>query len=92
MYSGEVEGPLFVPIVLSATGGMGKQAYKQLTSLLSKKRETTYSTTMNWLHCTITFSLLHSVVQCIHGARSAIHRPDNGTHADNVMSLSNFQN
>ena len=50
-----------VPIVLSATGGMGKQAsvfYKQLASLMSDKRETTYSTTMNWLRCMITYSLL----------------------------------
>ena len=43
----EVERASFVPIVLSATGGMGKQAsvfYTQLTSLLPEKRETTYST------------------------------------------------
>ena len=47
----EVERASFIPIILSATGGMGKQApvfYKRLGSLLSEKRETTYSTTMNW--------------------------------------------
>ena len=90
----EVERASFVPIVLSATGGMGKQAsvfYKRLASLLSEKRETTYSTTMNWLRCTITFFLLHSAIQCIHGARSAFHTPDFGAHMDYVMSLSNLQ-
>ena len=95
MYSGEVERASFVPNVLLATGGMGKQAsvfYKWFASLLSKKRETTYSTTMNWLYCTITFSLLCLAVQCIHGAHSAFHRPDNRTHVDYVMSLSNLQN
>ena len=84
-----------VPIVLSATGGMGKQAsifYKRLASLLSEKRETTYSTTINWLRCSITFSLLRSAIQCLRGARSAFHRPDFGTHVDYVMSLSNFHN
>ena len=90
----EVERESFVPIVLSATGGMGKQAsvfYKRLASLLSKKRKTTYSTTINRLHCTITFSLLRLAVQSIHGAHSAFHRPDNGTHVDYVISLSNLQ-
>ena len=63
----EVERASFVPIVLSATGGMGKQAsvfYKRLASLLAEKRDTSYSATMN------TFSLLQSAVQCIRGARS----------------------
>ena len=95
MYSGEVERASFVSIILSATGGMAKQAsvfYKWLTSLLSEKRETTYSTTMNWLCCKITFFLLCSVVQCIHGAHSAFHTPDFGTHMDYVMSLFNLQN
>ena len=72
----------------------GKQAsvfYKWLTSLLSNKRETTYSTTMNWLRCMITF-LLRSAVQCIHGAHSAFHRPDFGIHVDYVMSFLTFQN
>ena len=90
MYSSEVERASFVPIILSATGGMAKQAsvfYKRLASLLSKKRKTTYSTTINRLHCTITFSLLRSAVQSIHGAHSAFHRPDNGTHVDYMSCL-----
>ena len=75
----EVERASFIPIVLSTTGGMGKQASvfnKQLTSLPSEKKETTYST-MNWLRCMITFSLLRSAVQSICEACSAFHRPDN---------------
>ena len=91
----EVERASFVPIVLSATGGMGKQAsvfYKRLASLLAEKRDTSYSATMNWLRCTITFSLLRSAVQCIRGARSAYHRPDTSTNVDYALSLSNFAN
>ena len=73
---------------------MGKQAsvfYKRLASLLSNKRETTYSTMMNWLRCTITFFLLRSAVQCIRGAHSAFHRPDFGIHMDYVMSFLTFK-
>ena len=54
---------------------------------LSEKRKTTYSTMMNWLRCTITFSSLCSAVQCIRGACSVIHRPDIGTHVEYVTSL-----
>ena len=90
-----MERASFVPIVLSATGSMGIQAsvfYKWLSSLLAKKRETIYSTTMNWLRCMITLSLLHPAVQCIREAHSVFHRLDFGTHMDYVMSLSNFIN
>ena len=85
----------FVPVVLSATGGMARQAsvfYKRLASLLAEKRDATYGTTMNWLRCVITFSLLRSAVQCIRGARSAFHRPDYGTHVDYALSISHFTN
>lgn len=30
-----------------------------------------YSSTMSWLHCRVTFSLLCSAIQCIRGARSS---------------------
>ena len=67
----EVERASFVPVILSATGGMARQAsvfFKRLASLLAEKRDATYGTTMNWLRCVITFSLLRSAVQCIRGA------------------------
>ena len=61
-----------------STGGMGSIAtttYKRLASLLADKRGTSYSQTMGWLRCRLSFSLL----QCIRGARSnqghAIHLP-----------------
>lgn len=70
----EVEHATFTPIVLSASGGLAKEAtvfYKRLASLLSEKWNQSYSTTMGWLRCTISFSLLRSAVQCIRGARSS---------------------
>ena len=70
----EVEHATFTPLVFSASGGFGKEAtpfYKRLASLLTDHWDQPYSCTMNWLRCTISFSLLRSAVQCIRGARSS---------------------
>ena len=74
----EVEHGSFTPLVFSATGGMGKAAtvmYQRLASLLSVKRAQSYSKTMSWLRCQLTFSLLRSAITCIRGSRSAMNRP-----------------
>ncbi len=70
----EVEHATFIPLVLSATGGLSRQAtvfYKRLASLLSSKTNQPYSQTMNWLRCRLSFVLLRSAIQCIRGARSS---------------------
>ena len=70
----EVEHSSFIPLVLSATGGMGNEAtivYKRLASLLSQKWDFPYSTTLCWLWCHLSYSLLHSSIQAIRGARSS---------------------
>ena len=62
-----VEHASFTPLVLSASGGLVKEAsvfYKRLASLLA-------SSTINWLRCRISFSLLRSAIQCLRGARSS---------------------
>ena len=80
----EVEHSSFTPLVLSATGGMANEAttfYKRLASCLAIKWDHSYSSTMSWLRCRLTFSLLRSAIQCIRGARSSCghattsHRP-----------------
>ena len=74
----EVEHSSFTPLVLAATGGMGNEAtsfYKRLASKLSQKWDTPYSTTLCWLQCRLAFSLLHSSIQAIRGARSSIGHP-----------------
>ena len=45
--------------------------YKRLASLLCAKWNQPYSSTMAWIRCRLTFSLLRSAIQCIRGARSA---------------------
>ena len=70
----EIEHASFTPLVMSTTGGMGRDAttfYKRLASLLSYKWDTPYSNTLNWLRCRLSFSLLRSSIQAIRGARSS---------------------
>ena len=70
----EVEHASFTPLVLTATGGMANGAtvfYKMLASCMATKWDQPYSTTMSWLRCWLTFSLLRSAIQCIRGARSS---------------------
>ena len=70
----EIEHGSFTPLVLSATGGLGNAAtvcYKRLASLIALKRDQPYSSTMSWLRCTLSFSLLRSAIQCVRGSRSA---------------------
>ena len=61
---------------MSATGGLAHEAihfYKCLASLLSHKWGGEYSIVMGyWLRCSLPFSLLHSAIQCVRGARSSI--------------------
>ena len=70
----EIEHSTFTPLVLSATAGMGKEAtvfFKHLASMLAQKWEPSYSSSLCWLHCHLSFSLLHSAIQAITGARSS---------------------
>ncbi len=57
----DVEHATFTPLVLSATGGLSRQAtvfYKRLASVLSCKTNQPYSQTINWLRCRLSFALL----------------------------------
>ena len=78
----DMEHSSFSPLVFSFTGGMAKEAsifYKRLASLLSEKHGQTYSTTMAWLRCVLSFSLLRSSILCFRGHRSAVGRPSKTT-------------
>ena len=70
----EIEHASFTPLVLSATGGLAKQAevfYKRLASLLASKWDQQYEKTLSWLRCKLCYCLLRSAIQCIRGARSS---------------------
>ena len=67
----EVERGCFTPLVFTSGGGMAPEAtvcLKRLASMLSDKREESYSTIMGWLRCAISFSLLRSSLACLRGS------------------------
>ena len=76
----EIEQASFTPRVFATTGGMGREAsifYRRLADLLSHRNNVTYNTTLAWLRCTLSFSLLRSAAVCIRGSRSISYRsPD----------------
>ena len=70
----EVEHSSFTPLVLSTTGGMGNEATifcKCLALLLAQKWDSPYSSTLCWLWCCLSYSLLRSSIQAIRSARSS---------------------
>ena len=70
----KVELSSFTPLVFSLTDGQGPAAtafYKRLASQLSEKWKQSYSSTIGWLRCRISFSLLRASIMCIRGARSS---------------------
>ena len=72
----EIEHSSFTPLVMSLTGGLGREAgiaYKRLASLLPSKRDQPYCKTMGWLRCSLSFALLRSSILCIRGSRSSPH-------------------
>ncbi len=57
----EIEYVSFTPLVMSTTGGMGREAttfYKRLASLLLHKWDNPYCKTLNWLRCRLSFHCL----------------------------------
>ena len=73
----EVEHGSFTPLVLSATGGMGRASevtFKRLAFLISSKHQESYSRIMSWLRCTLGFSLLRSAIMCLRGSRHLYNR------------------
>jgi len=63
----------FTPLVFATTEGMGREAvtfYRRLAELLSKHKALSYGSTLAWLRCTLSFSLIRSVIMCIRGSQS----------------------
>ena len=70
----KIECASFTPLVMSATGGMGSIArtfYSRLASMLSKKQGTSYSKTVEWIRCKLSFALLRTSILCIRGSRTS---------------------
>ena len=64
----EVERGVFTPLVLSTTGGMGREAttfFKHLADMIAQKRQHPYPTVMGWLRCRLSFASLRASITCI---------------------------
>jgi len=69
----EVELASFTPLVFATTGGVGREAvtfYRRLAELISKRKALSYGSTLAWLCCTLSFSLIRSATMCIRESRS----------------------
>ena len=76
----EVERSSFTPLVMSATGGMGRCAtvfYKRLAAMIAEKRNIAYNRIISMIRCRLSFALLRSSILCLRGARSSYHRVRN---------------
>ena len=74
----EVDHGSFSPLVFSTAGGMGPTAsvvYKRIASMLAQKCDQSYSKTLYWIRCKLSYSLLRSAIMCLRGVRSSIHHP-----------------
>ncbi len=74
----EIEHGVFTPLVMSTTGGMGREGqtfYKRLADMIAQKREMPYGIMMGWLRCKLSFAILRSAIMCIRGSRSSKHHP-----------------
>ena len=68
----EVEHATFVPVVLSACGGMGKAAsalFKRIAVLIAEKRQEHYGQVISCIRCKLSFAILRSCIMCIRDCR-----------------------
>ena len=73
----QVEHSTFTRLVISATGGMGRESskfYSRLSELISKKRESIYNIVATWIRRKIIFALTKSMGMCLRGSRSDFRR------------------
>ena len=74
----EVEHGVIIPLVLSATGGMDREAatfYKRLADRISTKEQKQYSVVMGWICCRLSFAIIHFAILCIRASTSSHHHP-----------------
>ena len=72
-----VENSTFSTLVFSSVGGMAREATYHLLQmscpLLAKKWDQPYNTTMDWLWCTLSYSLLRSSILCLNRGNHSSH-------------------
>ena len=72
----QVEHGSFTPLVMTASGGMGREClkfYARLAELISEKRKQRYAIVSSWIRRKICFALISAISMCIRGSRSIFH-------------------
>ena len=88
----EVEHASFSPLIFSTSGGCGPVAtsfIKRLALILSEKHQRPFNSTMNFLRCQYSFSILRSALRCLRGSRSKV-RFVNSVDFSRAMADSHF--
>ena len=70
-YIQNVKHGTFTPLVSFLWQVVGSNGLKCLASLFSEKTHQTYNQTIHWLHCSLSFSCLQSMIMSLKGARSS---------------------
>ena len=84
----EIERGVLTPLVLSTTGGMGREAttyYNHLANMIAQERQHSYPAVMGWLRCRFSFASLRSFIHLVHSRQQIFpspclwvrHHPDN---------------
>lgn len=71
----DIERASFTPLVFTTSGGMASEAtvfFKRLASMLAEKRGESYSETMGFVRCAVSFCLLRAVLSCIRSSYSSV--------------------
>ena len=69
----DIEHGTFTPLVLTTTGGMGKEClmhHSRLAKLIAIKKEEQYAKTISWIRTRTSFALLRSALVCLRGSRT----------------------
>ena len=72
----QIEHGSLTPLVMSTTGGMGRECkkfYARLAEMISYKRGTSYSVIASWVRSKITFSLIKSTGVCLRRSRAVFY-------------------
>ena len=69
----EVEHGTFISLMMSTTGGMGKECkkfYSQLSEIMSDKQNQPYSIVAAWIQKKVSLSFVKSISMCIQQSKS----------------------
>ena len=83
----QAEHGTFTPLVISTTGGMGRESrkfYARLSEMISEKRKESYAFISSWIRRKKSFALANSFCTCLSGSRSVYYTLN--TNSENSLS------